>query len=689
MSYKHIKKKNTTQKITKPHCISSELMAGKRFNEIITLCQQTPELTHQDRYMYGYSLLQTQQYTDALIVLWPLYKKASPLLQEDCTSIALHIFSEEHFLSLTSLSTDALHALFLIANHLMPEHPRCHQLKQTLLDRLWIEGNYETLERILRSMQGESPSLWIENASKLAFFQPKKKLSGSASAFIGHILTGSACLVMRNPLYHGDIVDAIGSLVHEMKRLYAQFQHESKQKMAWSSQLFDDFTDYEAGILTRVLQYAVNNGFPPLDVIPTPSYLLAYDPTGAGISQSFLPWLAAQNKSLLHLYHPDTHRAVLWALAGEKLSEISPLLKATQNNPLHPYLRLAVMLRAEHIKKSSLAELVHAHELESEPIDDATALFKQVTIQTVKSILHKKAKTDPSSAFLETLLAFYPFIPNPDIKNSLILNTIQASRQIHRQEGHLNIDPVRKMVRQLQDPAFEEQVEALWSREQACLQFISGLQDTKQSKKIIAQIKTESSLRTHLSFILDTCMLIPAALPGELFFEHMRMLIGNKRINQLIALKPLFDCQFKCWCTGCLRQFRHDVPSVIETLDLPVTRHLDPTPYAKFLDSNKLTPFSSSILSQDDPFKTLDIAFTDSKQMIMKKVMEAIQRAPDQMAVFRHAQSELFNPGKRFLHHYLRAFSHEKKTIETIVDLPPPKTALDKIPFRQACYHAN
>ena len=178
MSYKHIKKNNTTQKKAKTHRISSELMTSKRFNEIIALCQQTPDLTDQDRYMYGYALLQTQQYIDALIALWPLYKKASPRLQEDCTSIASHILSDADLLSPTSLSTDTLQTLFLVAQHLMPKHPRCHQLKQALLDRLWIEGHYETLERILKSMQGDSPDVWIENASKLAFFQPKKKLSG-------------------------------------------------------------------------------------------------------------------------------------------------------------------------------------------------------------------------------------------------------------------------------------------------------------------------------------------------------------------------------------------------------------------------------------------------------------------------------------------------------------------------------
>ena len=683
MSYKQIKKKHTTQKQTKAHRISSELIAGKRFNEIIALCKQTSELTHQDRYMYGYSLLQTQQYTDALIALWPLYKKGNPLLKEDCTSIALHIFSDAHFLSPTSLSTDTLHTLFLVANHLMPEHPRCHQLKQTLFDRLWFDGDYETLERLLRSMQNEHPSVSIENASKLAFFQPKKKLSGSAPSFISQILTGSACLLMRNPLYHRDITDAKGSLVHEMKRLYAQLQHESKQKMAWSSLLFNDFTDYEAGILTRVLQCAVKNGSPPLDVIPTPSYLITYDTTGAGISQSFLPWLATENKVLFQMYHPDTHRAVLWALGGEKLSEITALLKVNQNNPFHPYLRLALMLRAEHIKKSSLTGLVQSHEFEL--VDDAAALFKQVMIQTVKSILDQKTKTDLSSAFLGTLLVFYPTIADPDIKNCLIVNAINALRQTHRQEGRLNMEPIRQIARQLQDPAFEEQVETLWSREQACLQFISGLKDTKQSKKIIAQIKTESSLRTHLTFILDTSMLIPATLSGELFFDHMRMLIGNKRINKLILLKPLFHCRFTCWCVSCFDQYRHDVPSVIEALHLPVTRHLDSTPYAKALDSNKPTLLPPSILLQDDPFKTLDISFTDSKQMIMKKVMEAIQRAPDKMAVFRQAQSELFNPGQRFLHHYLRAFSHEKRSIETTADSPPSQTALDTIPFRHAC----
>ena len=677
--------KKKIQKIKSSCSISPDLIAGNRFKEIVNILYEKSELKNQDRYLYGYSLLRTQRNLESLITLWPLVK-AHPILQQDCVSIAAHVFKDENSLFSLPLSEESLYTLFFVAKNLMPQSQIYNTLKQRFFDALWQKGDYEKLERTLKSTKEEFSGIFVENLSKLAFVQPEKKLIGNIQAFVSHILTGGACLIVRNQIYHSDIAEEICSLANEIKHLYSRLNIKNKQNLTWNQSLFESFVDYEASILTQVLQLVVKNTALHLDVIPTPGYLITYDSVARRVSPHFLSWLALEHKELLEMYNTDTYHAVFWALNGKELFGSNNVLKAVSQNKFHPYLRLALMFRATNIEKSSLKEIVQVADIEN--LQETMSFFKGVAIQTVKSMINEESKITLPSAFWQILVEFYPVLQEPELKNSLITKILNILRYEYANLKSLSLATIKNIAYRMNDVEFEKQLEALYTRQRACSRFLLSLKDEKKSKKSITNIKDEPALRKHLTLIADSCYLLYTELPIN-FFQHIESLIENVRINKIIPLQSHFDYDFECGCAGCERKLYRDIiPQISEELNLTVIRLPDVHLYSNLQSIPKTQTPKSSVLLQEDPFKILDVSTADSKQVIMQKVLQLIQQSPGQMSIFRQAQSELFNPIQRFLHHYFRCFAYEN-SIETEAEPLLDNSPLHKIPFRRELLNAN
>lgn len=672
------------QKSKSSHLISSDLIAGNHFKEIVKIFREKSELTNRDRYLYGYSLLRTQQKLESLVTLWPLVAKGHPKLQEDCATIAAHVFKEEDISSAAQLSEEALYTLFHAAKNLAPQSKIYSILKQRFFDFLWQKGDYEKLERILKSSKEEFSGVLIENLSKLAFFQSEKKLLGNAAAFVSLILTGGACLIIRDSTYQSEIADEIRLLANEIKHLFFQLQIKKKQKLAWDKSFFENLVDHEASILTQVLQLAVKDSEINLDFIPTPGYYMIYDSTTRRANQKFLPWLALENKELFEMYNADTHHAVLVALGEEKSFDT---LNPNQINKFHPYLRLALMLRSTSIKKSLLSGIVQLSDFENVK----ESLFKNIAIQTVVSMIDSESAIKLIPAFWQMLSEFYPVIQAPVIKNALIIKSLYTLHQEYDDRIILNLVAIKNIAHQMNADELEKQADDLCVRQQLCLEFLLNLNSEKKSKRYITNIKDESTLRGHLTLIIDCCRLVYTKLSAE-FFWHIKSLVKNKRINQIIHLKDIFDCDFKCDCDGCQDDFyQYEARNISNKLNLPVACLPDVHFYVNAQSISKKQPPKASVLSLTDPFKVLDVSFTDSKQIIMQKVMKLIQQSPGQMAIFRQAQIELFNPIQKFLHHYFRFLAYENRNAEDDVNQfsLPVISPLHDIPLRDEYLNAN
>lgn len=657
MSYKRGKK--TSQKQKCAHLIPSELIRDKRFVEIVNRVNDGDELTKRDRYIYGYSLLQTQRNLEALVQLWPLAAKEHAKLQEDCAIIAKHVFADEGLLCSAHLSDDALYTLFLVVKSLAPQSVAYYVIKQRLFDTLWQQGHFEKLERVLKSSKEEFPSILIENLSKLDFFQANRKLSGNIPAFVGHVLTGGGCLIARDSIYHGDIENALHLLANEIKYLF--YQLKSKNKLpAWDLALFENFVDYEANILINVLQIVVKNSSVHFDIIPTPSYLMHYDATAKRVSEKFLPWLEAENKELFAAYSTNTYHAALWALGGEKTSDSNKALKSVHKTRVSPYLLLAIMLRSTNKKTVMPEKLVQLSDFEN--FAPTANVFKDVVIQTVKSMTNNHQVCTLSTEFWKILLEFYPMLQDRDCGGILVARVLEQLKEEYVDGDNLNVTKLKNIAHQTYSHDLAKQAEILCTRQQACMEFLLNLAGGKKSKKIINAIKDEAALRVHLTLIADCCLLAFAEL-SEQFFQHIKSVVSSKSLNKLIPLQELFDYKFECTCIGCKeRLYKSEIPNIAKGLNLfianvPGIHCCVPTQFLSKTQKSRAT-----ILSQVDPFKILGVSLADSKQEIMKKVMQLSQRSPGQMAIYRQAQSEIFNPAQRFLHHYLRFINCKNST---------------------------
>jgi len=672
MKYKHRK---NNQKKPLSHAIPPQLIKDKQFAEIITIANRQSELTVQDRYLYGYALLQTQQKLAALITLWPLAAKNQTQLYEDCAVIARDVFNQDIASSLSDLSEKELHILFLAAQTLAPHSLTYHTIKQHLCNLLWDKKEYEKLEHLLKSSKEKSLSIFIENMSKLAFFQAEKKLSGNIPALIGCVLTGAASFIARHPMYHHDIHDIIPSLTNEIKNLFAEWVHTSKQKISWDSTLLNNFIDYEAHIVTHILELSLKSTMAPNNIIPTPSYLLYYDAATKQISQPFFAWLTTANKELLNLYHADTHHALIFALGGDHLSATNTALKSINISQLNPYIRLMMMLRADNMKKSPLKQPVELSEL---TVTDTTKIYQHIAVNSIIIMFNQTDKKLLPETFWATLRTYFPVFQQTDLKPILLAQIISMLQIDLQNKKHLNLIEAKNDMHQLQAYDLEQQLNTLYMRQQECSQFLSAL-NSKQSSLIIKKIKNANALCDHLTLLSDINQLL-FYHQAEDSWHHIKSLVENRRLNKFIPLKKLFDFSFKCHCPPCHQHLYITLmPQIVENLQLPIVTTPDASHYRK--TQTELAPTKSMFYSEPNPFTTLDVHLTDTKPIIMQKIMQRIQREPEKMAVFRQAQNTLFHPARRFLQHYLRFLAYEEIPADSLAS-SVLNDAFPNIPFR-------
>jgi len=636
------------------------LVKNKRFKEIINLIHDTTILTNRDRYIYGYALFTMQQYLSALLTIWPLAAKNYPVLKRDCAHIAAKVFKDPDFLTkINELPKEILHTLFVITNNLMPDSNILKILKQRLLAVLWEQRDYPLLERILKSDKKEISGLLVENLSKLMFVQAANKLPANIAGFIGTILTGGTCLLIRTPIYHHDLAAAINSLANELKIMFNNLK--INHSLAWDATLFACFVDYEAELLIEIVQLVVDNQATNITLLPTPSYFINHEATVNKIVPHFIPWLMNRKHELVNFYQASTHHAIIWAFGGLG-SNINSILKMIAKNQLHPYLRLAIMLRVASLKKSWLPALVTLNDFAQL---NNNYLFKNIAIKTAKLIFKRVDQAQIPAEFWQLLITFEQVLADPEISSKIMayLSNIVINEQANQKT--LNLHNIKTIAKQVNNYQLTEQINSLINKQQACLQLLLNI--NTQADRLINAVKDQATLKQHLTVIAD-CQLVTAEQLSLNFFRYTKTLLHHKKINKIINLKNILnlpDRWNKCECYNCQQQlYYYELPLLVKYLNLPVADLKKSLNYINL--SNDITTTTKSLLVLADPFKTLSVTTYDPKRIIMQQVMKLMVQAPDQTAIFRQAQSELFTPANRFIHHYLRYLSYEEPNIKQL-----------------------
>jgi hypothetical protein len=386
--------------------IDLDLIRQKRYAEISE--QYEPQrLTPASRYLYGYALLKTQAYWVALQIFWSLTAKAYPALKEECAQIIRGLVQDPRF-TFSGFSSEELVTLFTIADTLLEQGLRS-RVRTQLQVFLWQQAEYTCLERILKLSSEPRSGRWLENLSKVTFFQARQLVPGPRKCFIeplcfiGHILTGGASLMARKAEYHQDMPEALAALAQELKLLFEPLKHQ--RAVTWTQTTWDHYVDFEAHMLGLILEAALP--LPDCDIIPSPSYMLSGHFNKAWLTERILT-ITQAHPALRECYTPEIYHALFWAVTGDRALVKHPLLK-TYKNIVNPYFRMALWLRAEREGMSMWREHIRPQDFETLSVQDHR--LRVLVLQVWHSWSAIKAETPLSPAFIDKFKSFIIWFP--------------------------------------------------------------------------------------------------------------------------------------------------------------------------------------------------------------------------------------------------------------------------------------
>lgn len=656
MNLRKIKPSNTQ------NIVPLELIKQKNYNKIINLINQNPINQDSDIYIYSYALLRTLRPLEALINLYSLVKKY-PNLEEDCNCIGRLLFKEEDFLSKVPMDEKVLYILLQVARNTILDHKIYVELQKKLFNLLWERQEYAKLENILKSYKKEKDGILLENLSKVNFMQYEHKLSNNILGFIGYTLTGAGCLILRDQFYQNNLEKQINAVVFELKKLFLEVSIKFKSKFL-DLKFLNAFLEYEAQVLIEVLKIAIKYGI-DLDLVATPSYFINYDPANLLLAK-FKLWLQKYDLNLDLLYNQITYDAIIGVLSGDQ-----KLLKSVAKHKLDPALLLAIKLRNTSLKKS----VVVSNDLGN--LNNSSDLMKNILFNTIKIMLDNKV--DPQ--FLEIIMSSDLIIEDLEISSILRNKLIQDLKARSAIEENLDLKSAQNFAKKLNNATFIQQIDILSKRQEACVDFLFKIKNLKKSNELINQIKSREELVQHFTLIADLKVLVAKDLSKSLSecFRHVKRLVQNKKINKIEDLSE--DLNLDCDCENCQKHFLYvGLPYIINLLNIEVTTIPNEITYTKPYE--KETSSKKSILSLDDPFVTLGVNLSDPKLFIMQKTLELIKQFPERVISLRSAQNELFDPEKRFLHHYFRYLSFKEGNDFALSDFN-----IDLIPFREEIFY--
>ncbi len=689
MKYKKLKKIKTSLSQ------SAQLLTWldqKAFPAMINTLQKKQSFTTAERYLYGYALLQQHQYLKTLIIWRPLMGgNKQSVIQEDYGFVANTVFQDIEALKTVPLAEQELYMLVNIVAKLDQQSAAYSILLHRLSTELWEKQAYDKLSQLLKSHKHTFSHHTLENLSKLDYLQAQNKCLSHPQAFVGHVLTGGACLILRNESYHQDMERAVQLLAHEIQHVYYQTLDATKtnrQKSPWSMQVLAQFTDYEAWILTHVLQVVLKYG-QRFSIIPTPSYFMIYNPSTHRVSEDFLSWLITKNPDLASLYDKTLYGMVFWALSGITLTAKQPIAKQIKAvGSLDPYIRLAIILRLtkrgddKDDDKISLADF--------EKHEACSALYRKIAIKTVTTLLtqHSDRPIDFNADFWKILFECYPVIKTDYLGTLLTKTLLNCLHHQHKKGQDLMLEAMDAWFHRIDHPVLANRLETLRRYQRQGLSLLSATDTKAGINKTIKKINNTTDLQQALILIAETCYLLYPNLSLSMFM-YLKAIMNHDRLNRLLPLQESLDFNFSCQCVDCREHlFKQQIFACLRCLKLEILPLPDVNHYIDPNDTNMPT-FQKSQLATTNPFKKMDAPVHATKQEIIKKMMALISQQPNNMAAIRQAQSELFDPAKRFVHHYLNFLAYDDRAkphqepIETTVNV----SLINAIPIRYELAH--
>lgn len=337
-------------------------------------------------------------------------------------------------------------------------------------------------------------------------------------------------------------------------------------------------------------------------------------------------------------------------------------------------------------------EPISHHKLGSDALDktlvtteeissDQLPAFKLIFEHAVKWMIQQDKDASLSSPFWTCLLhTFWPVLEVPTLSEVLVRHLHNLLYRLHKEKAltENTLNQLKKSAQSLGDEALVIWIGQCLQRSVECAKFLVEVCEAKKSKKAIAKIKTELDLAMHIALIADGVQL--GVNYGEFaLVEHLHRLLQAEICRQLLFLGSLVDREcFACLCHRCRDEVLHKLlPMMLGKLAVSVIS----VPVKSVSSTVHQT---DTVRTQDNPFDILSVSPSDDKSTVLQQVMLLSRQAPEKMPVFRHAQSELFDMTKHFLHRYFRYLSSTDVNVISLKAEMDIKEVSKKIRFNEA-----
>ena len=351
-----------------------------------------------------------------------------------------------------------------------------------------------------------------------------------------------------------------------------------------------------------------------------------------------------------------------WALVGENVDEVLAMLAAIDKRELHPYLRLAVLLRAEAISPGRVKGLLRINELNS--FANTENIWQQILVAAVRSVITDNDFIE-LCLFYNKLFKYQPKLQAVEFKQILVKQAITELRASTNYFFDEKLEKLTQVAEAFDMSQLQQRVIAISERKKQCLKLLASIAKKSSSSKIIASINSKAEYRTHLLLIADICVLFDVINMPALY-RHIKLLCENKKLTDFIDVAEVLQEDFDCECYSCkYALYESKIPMLSVVLELPSIKLPEVKEFCGLKQHDYTAISRKPVLSRSNPFELLGVDIQATKKDILQKVMQLSKQYPANMATYREAQSEIFDPAKRFLHHYLLYLSEDEVETQT------------------------
>lgn len=644
----------------------SEILNSKKFESLVDTLSSQASLARDERYALGYAYLRQHSLREALKVWAPLIGKLGVKFDEDCTQLVVAILDGDFWkkIDANDVMIDEATQIFLAARKLLPQaDSRVQSLRNFIFGTLWNCGSKVSHKALLDLLVSKKEVLDAKNflnAAKIRYHLYGQ--SPDFSKFIGHFLTASLTHAVATCGDESSFIDTMNGLTQAAT---ADLINEPTIR----------FVNLQMRIVAQCLSHLGLEKIKALGLISVPSFFVGLEKTSSDYALA-VPFFKQLPPEFQYFY---TEEGVLVLKLQAGLAEkrdTSNIFSYRKKNgvetvfykkpmPLDIKLRLAMAA----LERGEVAAAALFKDM-SEQLSEFSGLVNEHFLAINFATIFANFKFDEQSRFWDVVFKVIPRdVWNQSSRKQISKLVLQSATSLHDHHRHW-VPLLRNLVNFTDDYEQMLDLDVILQRLTEAGSLLEAVA-SKTVKKCYPKIWKKSApledLKNFLTLVCDTVYL---SYPGHIFWEKAQKIDahGEQTHDYSDFLKTIFSLKhitalwpaglqerlsISCSCFECTHIILIDgLSELSSTLELKTFS----------LGSLKSCGPKSEVaaaagfinpLTQDNPYKVLDVDTAASKADILAKTMVLMRQNPSKMASYRSAQAELFHPQRRPLHSFI------------------------------------